>query len=130
MQNKNFMYRIVILFVLTLIEINGFTQGKLQHTGLKLSQTIPMPSVRGGFDLMAADVKGKRLFVSAQDNHSVEVIDLAAMKPIISLPGFQEPKWVAFLPESNRLYVATGLDAKVTVVDSRTYKNIKSFKFK
>ena len=130
MQNKNFMYRIVILFVLTLIEINGFTQGKLQHTGLKLSQTIPMPSVRGGFDLMAADVKGKRLFVSAQDNHSVEVIDLAAMKPIISLPGFQEPKWVAFRPESNRLYVATGLDAKVTVVDSRTYKTIKSFTFK
>lgn len=130
MQNKKIIYKIVILFVLTLMEINGFTQGKLQHNGLKLSQTIPMPNVKGGFDLMAVDVAGKRLFVSVQDNHSVEVIDLVGMKPITCLPGFQEPKWVVYRAESNRLYVATALDGKVTVLDSRNYQTIKSFTFK
>lgn len=124
------MKKIVFASILSLYLVFAFAQVKTKEAGLKLSKTIVLPNVKGGFDLMAADVKGKRMFISAQDNHSVEVIDLAAMKPIISLPGFQEPKWVAYRPESNRFYVATGLDAKVTVVDSRTYKTIKSFTFK
>ena len=124
------MKKIVFASILSLCFVFAFSQVKNKEAGLKLTKTIVLPNVKGGFDLMAADVKGKRLFVSAQDNHSVEVIDLAGMKPIISMPGFQEPKWVAYRPESNRLYVATGLDAKVTVVDSRTYKTIKSFTFK
>jgi len=124
------MKKIVVASILSFCFVFAFAQTKTNEAGLKLSKTIVLPNIKGGFDLMAADITGKRLFVSAQDNHSVEVIDLEGMKPIISLPGFQEPKWVAYRPESNRLYVATGLDAKVTVVDTRTYKTIKSFTFK
>lgn len=124
------MKKITILFAFILMLNNGFSQNKIQSKGLKLLNTIALPNIKGGFDLMAADIAGKRLFVSAEDNHSIEVIDLAGMKPIQSLSGFLEPKWVAYRPENNRLYVATGLDAKVTVVDSRTYKTIKSFQFK
>lgn len=124
------MKKIVISIVLSTLTIVGFAREKTAANGLKQTNTITLSNVKGGFDLMAADIAGKRLFVSAQDNHTVEVIDLAGMKSIISLPDFQEPKWVAYRPESNRLYVATGLDAKVTVVDSRTYKTIKSFQFK
>ncbi len=79
---------------------------------------------------MAADVTGKRLFVAAQDNHTLEVIDLNTMKPVRSVAGLEEPKWVVYRPESNRLYVATALDGKVTVLDSRTYQSIKKFAFK
>jgi len=123
------MKNIVFVFILAVIAIASNAQEN-KNIGLKLVKTIELPNVKGGFDLMAADVAGKRLFVSGQDNHTVEVIDLEGMKPITSLPGFQEPKWVAYRPESNRLYVATGLDAKVTVVDTRTYKTIKAFTFK
>jgi len=124
------MKKIVFASILSLCLVFAFAHVKKKEVSLKLTKTIVLPNIKGGFDLMAADVQGKRLFISAQDNHSVEVIDLGGMKPIISLPGFQEPKWVAYRPESNRLYVATGLDAKVTVVDSRTFKTIKSFTFK
>ena len=97
---------------------------------LSLSATISLPKVKGGFDLMAIDSAGQRLFLAAEDNHTVEVLDIKNNKPINSLPGFNEPKWIVYRPESNRLYVATGGDGRVTVLDATTYKPLKSFSFK
>ncbi len=97
---------------------------------LSLTGTISLPNVNGGFDLMAIDSAGQRLFLAAEDNHTVEVLDTRNNKPIISLPDFNEPKWIVYRPESNRLYVTTGGDGKVTVLDATTYKTIKSFSFK
>lgn len=124
------MKKLAFLFVLSTCILAGFAQVKTKDIGLKLSKTIVLPHVKGGFDLMAADLKGKRLFVAAQDNHTLEVIDLNGMKSLKSVPDFEEPKWVVYRPESNRLYVATALDGKITVLDSRTFKTIKSFTFK
>lgn len=97
---------------------------------LSLTATIKLPNVKGGFDLMAIDTATHRLFLAAEDNHTVEVIDIKNNQFITSLPGFNEPKWIVFRPESNRLYVATGGDGKVTVLDATTYKPVKSFSFK
>ena len=100
------------------------------HKTLSLAFAIKLPNVKGGFDLMAFDTSTHRLFLAAEDNHTVEVIDIKNNKPITSLPGFDEPKWVVFRPESNRLYIATGGDGKVAVLDATTYKQIKSFSFR
>jgi len=124
------MKRLAFLLILSICFVGAFAQVNTKDVGLKLSKTIDLPKVKGGFDLMAADITGKRLFVAAQDNHTLEVIDLNAMKSLKSVPGFEEPKWVVYRPESNRLYVATALDGMVTVLDSRTFKKIKSFTFK
>ena len=99
-------------------------------TGLTLQKSIQLPNVKGGFDLMAIDIKGHRLFVSAEDSHTVEVIDLQTAKPLVSLPGFNEPKWIFYRPENNHIYVATGGDGKVTELDGNTFKVIKTFSFK
>jgi DNA-binding beta-propeller fold protein YncE len=97
---------------------------------LLLTATIKLPNVKGGFDLMAIDTASQRLFLAAEDNHSVEVIDIKNKQLITSLPRFNEPKWIVYRPESNRLYVSTGGDGKVTVLDATTYKPIKYFSFK
>lgn len=114
----------------TKIEATDIKAGPTVSQTLRLQHSIQLPEVKGGFDLMAIDLKGMRLFLDAEDNHSVEVIDLKNNKPLISLPGFDEPKWAVFRPETNRLYIATGGDAKVTVLDATTFKKIKSFSFK
>ena len=77
---------------------------------LHLSRTVPLPGVRGGFDLMAADVAGQRLFLAAQDNNTLEVIDLAAARRTTQIEGLNEPKWVVYLPDSHRLFVSNGGD--------------------
>jgi DNA-binding beta-propeller fold protein YncE len=97
---------------------------------LVYDSSIPLPDVRGGFDLMAVDLNRQRLFVSAEDNHTVEVADLKARKAIASIPNMNEPKWVAYRPDENVLYVATGKDGKVTGLDGTTYKVKYAFQFK
>lgn len=136
------MFSFVLLTIIILSSCNESTTNKTADTAqkkdssvvankaLSFTATITLPKVKGGFDLMAIDSAGQRLFLAAEDNHSVEVLDIKNNKPITSLPGFNEPKWVVYRPESNRLYVATGGDGKVTVLDATTYKPIKSFSFK
>src|SRR5947207_14808378 len=75
---------------------------------LELVATIEMPGVKGRIDHLAADVKGRRLFVAALGNDTVEVLDLATGRRTKSLAGFGEPQGLAYLPEQNRLYVANG----------------------
>lgn len=102
----------------------------LASKALLLKSTIKLEAVKGCFDLMALDAKGQRLFLAAEDNHTLEVIDLKNDKPLVSLSGFNEPKWIVYHPESNRLYISTGGDGKVVVLNATTYKTIKSFSFK
>jgi DNA-binding beta-propeller fold protein YncE len=60
----------------------------------------------------------------------LEVVDLKAGQRIRSVPNFNEPKWAAYRPETNRIYVATAVDGKVTVLDANSFAVIKTFQFK
>src|SRR5574337_2009018 len=89
---------------------------------LKLAGNIPMPGVRGRIDHLSVDVKGRRLFVSALGNDTVEGLDLASGKDIHSITGVQEPQGVFYAPESNRIFIASGGDGSVHVLDGSTYQ--------
>ncbi len=95
----------------------------------QLVETIPLPHVKGGFDLMAVDLAGRRLFVNAEDNNTTEVIDLAAGKLAHTITGMHEPKWVVYRPELSKLYVANG-DGAVRVLDSRSFAPLHSIQFR
>ncbi len=118
------------------LALPAFTQTRPPRTSpgpkhyLKLTATIPLPLVKGGFDLMAVDVAGQRLFVAAQDNHTVEVVDLRHARPLASIAHLQEPKWVVYRPELNRLFVSTALDARVTALTGDTYRPVATYAFK
>lgn len=88
---------------------------------LVLEAAIPLEGVQGGFDLMAADAQGARLFLAAEENGSLEIIDLSAKRRIKSISGMAEPKWVVFRPEMKRLYVSNG-DGRVREFNSDTYE--------
>lgn len=82
---------------------------------LRLVQTIAMPNVKGRIDHMDVDAQGKRLFVAGLENGTLEVIDLQAGKRVRSIPGFNKPQGVLYIPELNKLFVASGDDAMVRV---------------
>src|SRR5437763_1943066 len=75
---------------------------------LTLTQTIPLPGVKGRFDHFSIDVKGRRLFVAALGNNTIEVLDLAAGKRIHSVTGMSKPQGVLFLPGADQILVANG----------------------
>lgn len=100
--------------------------GAVAEPVLKLAKTIPLPDVRGRIDHMALDAKGRRLFVAALGNNTVEVVDLDAGKRIQSIGGCDEPQGLAFIPGKNHLFVANGGSGVVTMLEATTFKVLKT----
>ena len=96
---------------------------------LEPAGAIALPGVKGGFDLMAADAPGQRLFLAAEENGSLEILDLKACTRLKSIGGMDEPKWVVYRSESHRLFVSNG-DGKVRTFDSNTYAPGRIFEFR
>jgi DNA-binding beta-propeller fold protein YncE len=86
----------------------------------RLTQTIPLGGVQGRIDHMSMDVSGKRLFVAALGNNTVEVVDLKQGKVVRSISDFSEPQGVCFVPEFNLLAVANGGDGRCLFFDGTT----------
>lgn len=84
---------------------------------LQLLQTIPLPEIDGRIDHFSIDVKGKRAFLAALAKNTLEVIDLQAGHVTQTLSGFAKPQGVLFVPELNKLFVATGADGTLKTVD-------------
>jgi DNA-binding beta-propeller fold protein YncE len=96
---------------------------------LKLVATTPLPGFSGDFDHFALDLKGKRLFLTAEDHKTVEVFDLEG-KHVHSITGFGQPHAALFLPESNKLIVTDGDDdfGRVELVSGENYKILSTIK--
>jgi DNA-binding beta-propeller fold protein YncE len=76
-----------------------------QDGGVHLKTRIPMPGIKGDFDHFAADVKGDRLYLAAEEHKSVEVFELKSGKHLSSISGFETPHAIVFSPEKNLLLV-------------------------
>ena len=82
---------------------------------LVLTRRIELPAVHGRLDHMAIDLDGKRLYLAALAAGSVEVIDLHAGTRATRIEHLHEPQGVAHLTQGNRLFVADGGGASVSV---------------
>src|SRR6266487_1887479 len=92
----------------------------------RLVQTISLPNVKGRLDHMDVDVKGKRLFVAGLENGTLEVVDLGGGKWMRSLPGFKKPQGALFVPELNKLFVASGDDGMLRIFRGDTLELLDS----
>jgi len=91
-------------------------------TSLKLTKTIPLPDVKGRIDHLAIDTKGRRLFVAALGNNTVEVLDLNAGTWLRSIAGCSKPQGLVYLPRPNLLCFANGGDGRVRMYDCASFK--------
>src|SRR5215467_1990108 len=77
---------------------------------LRLKGKIELPNVNGRIDHFSADVKGHRLFLSAQGNRTVEVLDVQNDKRLHTIPDLDEPQGVLYDASSAHLFVACAKD--------------------
>jgi YVTN family beta-propeller protein len=91
---------------------------------LQLVQTIPLPDIKpGDFDHFRVDLAGQRLFVAAEENEVVEVIDLRTNKVIHTIRGGKTPHSMAYNPDSKKLFVANeGPPNQVEIYDGTTFE--------
>src|ERR1700690_3623030 len=61
--------------------------GAQEKSPMKLMATTPLPGFTGDFDHFGLDLKGKRLFLAAEDHKTVEVFDLDGTR-LKSISGF------------------------------------------
>jgi DNA-binding beta-propeller fold protein YncE len=81
-----------------------------------------MPGVKGRLDHMDVDAKRQRLFVAGLENGSLEVVDLRSGKWVRSVPGFKKPQGICYVPELKKVFVASGDDGMLRVLQSETFK--------
>lgn len=124
----------ITLAGLGILAYRGVHTTKAQSTGrdilpLQLEEEIPVPGVAGRLDHFTADVKRKRLFVSALGNNTVEVIDTFAGRVIRSIKGLSQPQGPLYVPGFDKLYVANAENGKMNVYDGATYTLKKTIDF-
>ena len=94
-----------------------------ENPALRLVGRIPMSHMSGTWDHLAADAKTGRLFLSAQEDHAVDVVDLRAARPILRMIGnFNRPQGQFYVPELNKLVVTNGKDGTAKIFRGDTYE--------
>jgi DNA-binding beta-propeller fold protein YncE len=98
----------VRIIYLVLFVVFGIATKAQEKQLLKLLVTTPLPGFSGDFDHFGIDLKGKRLFLTAEDHKTVEVFDLMTGERLKSITGFGQPHAIVFLPETNNFIVTDG----------------------
>jgi DNA-binding beta-propeller fold protein YncE len=93
---------------------------------LSPKNSIALTRVEGRMDHMTVDVKGRRLFATAVDNHTLEVIDLNAGRQVHTIPDLNDPQGAFYDADTNRLFVACGGDGKVKIFDGTTFQLLET----
>jgi DNA-binding beta-propeller fold protein YncE len=121
------LFRVIVLGALGVgLSLLSAAQTRLTSPAPKLVQSIELPGVKGRIDHMSIDVKGKRLFLAALGNKTVEVIDVAAGKTVRAITGLKEPQGILFVPETDLLFVADGQGNACYIYDGSSYKLIRT----
>jgi DNA-binding beta-propeller fold protein YncE len=96
---------------------------------LKLVATIPLPGLQDGdFDHFAPDVEGHRLFLSAEENNKLVVLDTRTNQLIHMMQDVKAPHAILLRRELKKLFVVEGDISAVKIYDSDTYKPLGEVK--
>src|SRR6266436_4840508 len=111
----------------TLLLLTGAVYGQ-DAQPLSLTSRIELPDVNGRIDHFSADLRGKRLFMSALGNHTVEVLDIESGRRPRSLTDLADPQGVYYDPSTNRLFVACAKDGSTKMFDAGTFQLLETIK--
>src|SRR5260370_5835958 len=85
-------------------------------------QDIPLSDLNeGDFDHFAVDLAGNRLFLTAEENSAVVVLDTKVNKLIHTIADLAAPHSMLFLPDAKQLWVISGDDGTAKIFDTGSY---------
>ncbi len=93
---------------------------------LVFTEAIPLENAKGRFDHFA--MGGGRLFVAALGSNAVEAINIGGRILDHTITGVPDPQGIAFSPETNKLFVASGR-GQVYIYDGKSYQQIAAVDF-
>src|SRR5512137_1114476 len=93
---------------------------------LVLTEAMPLEGVKGRFDHFGTS--GRKLFVSALGNNTVEVIDISGRTLEHTITGVPNPQGVVYAPEANKLFVGSS-KGKLYIYDGTSFVLITEIDF-
>lgn len=94
---------------------------------LRLETKYHMPTaIQGRFDHLTVDLRGHRLFVTAETAHQVLVFNLRDGKFIRAISDIGIPHAVFYREDLDRIYVTDGGAGELKIYDGKTYKLLGS----
>src|SRR5436853_3873700 len=98
--------RVAVMALSVALAVNSKAQ---DHAPLKLVETIPLPALKDGdFDHFAPDVDGHRLFLTAEENGKVQVLDTNTNKLIHTIEDVKAPHAILYLQDLKKLFIVEG----------------------
>lgn len=109
----------------------GFVPLARSADPVKLVAKYNMPAdVKGRFDHLGIDLRGQRLFLTAETAHKVLVFDLGTGKFIRAITGIAIPHAIFCREDLNRIYITDGGAGELKDFDGKTYKLLGAAKLK
>src|ERR1700691_1714032 len=111
--------------LLNLLVLSGAALGQ-DAPALSPKEPIHLTKVEGRMDHLGIDVKGQRLFATAFDNHTLEVIDLKTGRQIHTITPLDEPQGAFYVASNNRLFEANGGDGTVKIFEGTSFQLLQT----
>ncbi|MHB8500361.1 MAG: YncE family protein [Candidatus Acidiferrales bacterium] len=90
---------------------------------LKLIVTIPLPGLHDGdFDHFAPDIEGHRLFLTAEENGKVVVLNTSTNKLIYTIEDLKAPHSILYRKDLKKLFIVDGEASEIKVYASDSYQ--------
>src|SRR5438445_3094901 len=118
--------QVAVMALSVALAVNSKAQ---DHAPLKLVATIPLPGLHDGdFDHFAPDIDGHRLFLTAEENGKVIVIDTSTDKVIHTIEDLKAPHAILYRKGLKKLFIVDGDASAVKVYDSDSYQMVGGIK--
>ena len=111
----------LLALLITVLVFETMTSAQ-KPSGLKLVGKISLPTLHDGdFDHFAKDLKGNRLFLTAEANGTIEVFDTRSNKLIHTIKGLKSPHAALYRDDVDKVFVVDGDVSEVKVYNGTTY---------
>jgi hypothetical protein len=94
----------------------------------KEAQTTRMTDLQNHFDHFEVDLKRQRLFITPEDNKSVEVYDLRSGELVHSIRGIGTAHAVLYRRDLDELFVTDGTEDSLKIFSGKDYRFTKTVK--
>ncbi len=105
-------------------------QGTFGENYLHLTKIISLPEIRGRIDHLDINLKNQIVYIAALGNNTIEVVDLNSSKVLHSISGLDEPQGIAYIPQTEEIFVANGGSGDCYFYNATTYEKVATIHLK
>jgi WD40 repeat protein len=115
---------ILALFAISCLFTSCKGQETFRENYLRLVKIISLPGIKGRIDHLDINLKQQIVYLSALGSNAIKVIDVNSGKIIHSITGINEPQGIAYIPQTNEIFIANGDNGDCYFYNATTFEKV------